>query len=406
MARGHEKTLNESMASLVGQKAVSDETMVQLRELQRESETYKNLYQTFLQRYQEAIQRQSFPVTEARTISAATRPVVPSAPKGGVVMALAGLMGLLLGAGIGALREYRDRVFRAGHQVRDELGLNLVCMLQMVPNATLPAVDPMKAPGLVHVRDTIMRYGIDNPLSGFAETLRTVKVECDLALGQRRTTKIIGIVSVLPTEGKTTISKNLASLIAMQGARTVLIDADLRNPGMTRAIARHAQAGLVEVLRGERTTDDVMLMEPDSGLSFLPAVVKKRLTQSSELLTSQQMEILLAELKTSFDYIVVDLPPVGPVIDVRAAARLFDGFLFVVEWGKTPRSIVKAALRDDDVLFEKCFGVLLNQVDMSRINLYNNDSSKNYYYGKYSSYYLDKPDKLPEKPKKTGIRRG
>lgn len=86
-----------------------------------------------------------------------------------------------------------------------------------------------------------MRHVLEMPLSGFAETLRSAKVEVDLQINAGR--KVIGIVSVMPGEGKTTTAKNLASLIALQGARVLLIDADFRNPGMTRRMAPMLRPG-------------------------------------------------------------------------------------------------------------------------------------------------------------------
>ena len=126
------RNLDKSMASLVSQKAVSNETLVSLRELEREADVFKNLYETFLQRYQDAIQRQSFPNSEARVITPASLPGAPSWPKGSIVLAFSALLGLLAGSAIGVYREAKDRVFRVAHQVRDELGLDLIGMLPAV----------------------------------------------------------------------------------------------------------------------------------------------------------------------------------------------------------------------------------------------------------------------------------
>ena len=94
------------------------------------------------------------------------------------------------------------------------------------------------------------------------------------------------------------------------------------------------------------------------------------------------MHNLLAEAGKSFDYIVADLPPLGPVVDVRAAAAMFDAFIFVVEWGKTPRNMVQSCLAAETALSDKCVGVLFNKADMKKIHLYEDDSSKELYYEK------------------------
>jgi succinoglycan biosynthesis transport protein ExoP len=130
-----------------------------------------------------------------------------------------------------------------------------------------------------------------------------------------------------------------------------------------------------------------LLSEPDSGLFFLPAVIKKRVQHSSEILSSAGMRNVLAEAGKAFDYVIIDVPPLGPVVDVRAAGSMFDAFLFVVEWGRTPRIMVQNMLTSDNSLFEKTVGVLFNKVNLEKINLYEGYGSKDYYYSRYSKYY-------------------
>jgi succinoglycan biosynthesis transport protein ExoP len=393
VARAKEQSLSASMSGLVDVSAGTNETLVQLRELERESETYRNLYQTFMQRYQEALQQQSFPINEARVITVATPPTAASFPKRGLVLGLSLIVGAMAGCGLGALREYRDRVFRVASHVRDELGLEFLGMVQAVEAvATLRNVaEEGEQSKMIRPANSLQRYSIDHPLSSFSETLRTAKVALDLSLGDRRP-RIVGVISALPNEGKSTVAKNLASLLAHLGARTLLIDADLRNPGLSRGIARQADAGILEAIRGDRPLHELLHSEPDSGLVFLPAVIKKRVQHPSEVLSSLGMRNLLAEAGKSFEYIIVDLPPLGPIVDVRAAASLFDSFLFVVEWGRTPRAVVQSVFASDALMYEKCAGVIFNKVNLKRVRLYENSGSKYYYYSRYAKYYQKDKD--------------
>jgi polysaccharide biosynthesis transport protein len=391
VSRAREVNLNEMMATLIGQKAASNETMVHLRELEREADVFKNLYDTFLQRYQDALQRESFPNSEARVISPASHPEFPSWPKTPIVLVGSAFLGLLLGFGVAAYREEKDRVFRVAHQVRDELSLGFIGMLPAVASEVIVRERENPEPRHIQLNSTIQKFVITAPLSGFAEVLRSAKVEVDLALAKKEGPKVIGIVSVLPSEGKTTVAKNLGSLLSFLGCRTLLIDSDLRQPGLTRGIASHASFGLLEVLRGDCSLEEALLLESESGLSVLPAVVKKKLYQSSELMSSDEMAKLFEDAGKKFAYIVVDLPPVGPVIDVRAAGHLFDAFLLVIEWGKTPRSVVKSAMVEDRELYQKCTGVIYNKVNPEKLRLYNSEGAKSYYYHKYGNYYIDKP---------------
>ncbi len=388
VARDRQKNLEDQVAQAKGISASANDSQVQLRELEREAETYKNLYQTFLQRYQEAIQQQSFPVTEARIITNPSIPEKPSAPKKPLVLTLSALLGLMAGAGIGAFREFRDRFFRTGDQISSALGLEFLGTIPLAADA-----GPVKSADTSHKRaiiktSKIADQVIDHPLSAFAETLRSAKIAVDIYTGAKKP-KIIGLVSVLPGEGKSTVSVNFAELLAVQGARVLLIDADLRNPGATRMLGRHAEAGVLEVIQDGASVWDLLLVNPKTKLAFLPAIVKRRIPYSSELLASEGMDRLLAQASERFDYIVVDLPPLAPVVDARAVASKMDAFLFVVEWGRTARNVVRKTLEHSPTIVNKCAGVVLNKVDNNKMKLYQQYGSSEYYYSRYSSYYRE-----------------
>jgi len=386
IAKSRLESLQGNLKTMMAQTAGDNKTLVELRELERESETYKELYKTFLSRYQEAIQQQSFPITDARVITTATPPLKPSWPKKTLVLALGLVLGAFAGAGAAYLLEIRDQVFRTADQVQTELGLEFLGLLPVlhVSNHRPPGAESKG--GLLGPVAPTMRYALTAPLSGFAETLRATKVAADIALRNRRP-KVIGVVSVLPSEGKTTVSKNLASLMASLGSKTILIDADLRNPGLSRALDPTSTDGLVEILQGKKSITEVALREADSNLTILPAVVHRKMTNSSELLSSQGMRMLLSRIGEVYDYIILDLPPIAPVIDVRAAADMVDAFVFVVEWGKTPRSLVRSTLEVETEIMDKCVGVILNKVDQEKMKLYEGSEYRNYYYSKYSKYY-------------------
>lgn len=362
---------------------------VQLRELERESETYKNLYQTFLTRYQESVQQQSFPVTEARII---TQPVVaakPSAPKTLLVLALAIVLGGATGAGIGVFREFRDRFFRTGDQVREELELDYVGPVPMSTRTSVKAIRNRQHSDatLVSKSNKFANYVVDHPFSAFAETLRAAKVAADSYIGRKKP-KVIGFVSSLPNEGKSTISINFAELLASQGLRVLLVDADLRNPGATRQLGRHAERGVLEVLRDDVPLMDLTLKSP-TGLVFLPAILKHRVPNSSDLLASDAMDRLLAQASAHFDYVVLDLPPLAPVIDARAISDKLDAYLFVIEWGRTARRMVRKILAANPAVNAKCCGAILNKVDSKKMNLYREYGSSEYYEKKYTAYYQE-----------------
>ena len=151
-------------------------------------------------------------------------------------------------------------------------------------------------------------------------------------------------MSVLPHEGKTTVAANFAGLMAANGARTLLIDADLRNPGLSRSLSVAPGEGAGRGYRRRSSLAECVHGGPQDQACIIPAVTRGRLSHTSELISGPGMRDLIAEARKSFDFIVVDLPPLGPVIDAKAFAALADGLVIVAEWGDTPRTLVRTAL--------------------------------------------------------------
>jgi capsular exopolysaccharide synthesis family protein len=199
---------------------------------------------------------------------------------------------------------------------------------------------------------------------------------------------VLGLTSALPNEGKSTISASLAELVAQSGARVLLVDADLRNPSLTRQLAPKATSGLIEVVQGTRTLAETVWIEPITKLEFLPAVTGSKLAHTSEILASQKMSLLFERFKASYDYVIVDLSPVAPIVDVRTTAPLIDSYIFVVEWGRTRVDAVTHALTEAKNIHEKLIGVVLNKANISMLNRYEAHKG-NYYKNRYYSRYGD-----------------
>ena len=382
-----ERALEAQLKNQVGLSDVANKDKVTLRELTREADTYKNLYETMLQRYQESLQKQSFPVSEARVISVAAVPLLPGSPKLALSLVLGSVLGLMGGVGYGVVRELRDLGFRSASQIRDLLRLECIGVVPRISGHQLAMVPPLTSSGPGQVTGSaMMRYGTNHILSPFAETLRSAKVAVDFAVSDKGP-KVIAFASVLPTEGKSTMSKNFASLLAQLGARTVLIDADLRFSGLSDDIAPHAEKGLFHVLTQGVPVASVMMGEPDTGLFFIPAGSNIGSAHTSNLVSSPSMAQLLSEVGAHADYIIVDLPPLGPVVDVRAAVKYFDGVLFVLEWGATSRDLVVEAFEANPQVYDKCIGVILNKVDTHRLHFYTSKVPQDGLHKKYAAYY-------------------
>ena len=179
----------------------------------------------------------------------------------------------------------------------------------------------------------LLRYVVDSPLSAFAESIRAVKVSVDL-IGAAKSNKVIGITSSLPNEGKSTIAASLAQLSADGGARVILVDCDLRKPSLSQKLVPNATPGLIDVINDPASLDKVIWSDPSTRLSFLPVGTRSRLIHTSEILASDAMKRLFVRLRESYEYVIVDLSPVAPVVDVRSATHLLDSYVFVIRMGK------------------------------------------------------------------------
>lgn len=396
VAKSREASLRTNVGDLSDQSSRSGQSGVELRGLEQKAQALATLYQSFLARYAEASQQRSFPIAQARVISQAGDPVAASSPRKTMVLGLSLVLGLFAGAGAGAVREFRERFFRTAEDVQNALDVKFLGYLPIVGPSFRGKATPNGADGPDQPeapRETtiprILRVAINAPASSFAETLRNVKLASDVVL-PRDPCKVLGFVSVLPDEGKTTVAANFAGLLAAGGARTLLIDCDLRNPGLTRGLPLLPERGLVEaVVGGDQRWQNTLLFDRKTRLAILPAVIRGRLAHTSELISGPGMRDLIEAARQSFDYIVVDLPPLGPVVDAKAFAPLADGFVLVAEWGATPRALVRSALQAEPVIAAKTLGLVLNKTDVRQLPRYGLFGSAEQYLDRYSSYYVE-----------------
>ena len=319
IAKAREQSLQSSLAASVAGSQTTNKAQVELRQLESAAQTYRALYDGFQQRYMDAVQQQSSPMTEARVISRATRPSTKTSPKSFLVLGVATMGGLALGIALGILREISDRVFRTSGQVETELKTECLALVPRTkPSDKVRSVGIGTSAGVSSSRVVALGAGvsrevIDLPLARFAELIRAVKVGMDLS-GMDKPARVIGVTSSLPNEGKSTVATALAQLSAHSGARVILVDCDLRKPSLSKELAPNATAGLIEVVTGSASLEEVIWTDPSTKLSFLPVVARSRLTHTHEILASNALRRLFDQLHDRYDYIIVDLSPLAPVV--------------------------------------------------------------------------------------------
>jgi polysaccharide biosynthesis transport protein len=387
IAKQRQESLEKDLARAVSQSQESNKAQISLRELESSAQSFRTLHDSFLRRYTESIQQESFLITEARIISRATRPLSKSGPKTKLILALVCFGGIGLGVAAGFIREAMDRVFRTTGQV--ETGLNAPCVA-LVPlvNDASTAGSPVLPPvgSKVIARDRGVCWAVaEQPLSRFAEAIRCVKLAADLNIASKAH-KVIGFTSALPHEGKSTVAVALGQLVSQVGGTVIVVDCDLRNPSLSRTLAPNATLGIIDVLSGEHSLEDTIWRDGPGGMAFLPALSRSHIFHTSEVLASEPTKALFENLRERYHYVIADLPPLAPLIDVRATPHLVDGYFLVVEWGRTKIDVVQHALNTAPGVYEALLGAILNKANMEFMSRYEMHRGK-YYYNKHFARY-------------------
>jgi exopolysaccharide transport family protein len=394
VAKQRQQEVEKRMSEAVEQSRSTNLAELTIRELESKAKSLRSLHDSFLQRYVGAAQQESFPIAEARVMYPAVPPQSKSKPKGTQILALGLMGGLGLGLGLGLFRELMDRVFRTSAQIESTLGLPC---LSLVPALRSEKASTSKAASWSSDHDMrqrkissgsiFHRTVVGRPLSRFAESIRGIKLAIDLN-PSKSSNRVIGITSALPNEGKTTIAASLAQLIAHSGKSVIVVDCDLRNPSLTASLAANATAGVVDVICQGRPLEETIWRDPKTNLAFLPAFSQTPVLHTSEMLAAESMRKLFDQLRLTYDYVIVDLPPLTPLVDVRSTTTFIDCFVLVVEWGQTKVDVVKHALHTAPNIQECLIGAVLNKTDIKMMSRYDTPRSDYYREDHYIRYGL------------------
>jgi succinoglycan biosynthesis transport protein ExoP len=287
------------------------------------------------------------------------------------------MLGLLLGAGAAIGSEWAAGVFRTPNLLKQVTDIDCVIL------PTVKANRGRKAFGSTESM-LVEEFVLDAPYSRFTEALRNIKALINTAQFVDGV-KVIGVVSSVAEEGKTTIAANLAALMMTNsGARTLIIDGDLHRRLLTKKLAPNAREGLIEALVDPSRLATLVCKRKRSGVDVLPCVHLTRVPNAAELLGSPQMEQLLVAARKAYDCVVIEIAPIMSVVDVKMIERFIDRFIFVVEWGQTKRRLVLEALSEAQIIRERVIGIVLNKADplaLRSIEAYKGNRFRDYYEG-------------------------
>jgi polysaccharide biosynthesis transport protein len=383
VALSREASLQDSLDKLKGVSTSSGPAQVRLHELQREAEANRTLYESYLARAKETTSQESLEMPDSHIVTKASVPLAPSAPKTSLILGLALLLGLGAGAISAFVVDYLDSRVKTLEQVEKISGVPALTALPRINTrelagrarrgrSELGGYNP-KTAGLLppSLQPPLMRYAIEEPGTFFAEAIRAIRLSIQRSL-RVEPTKIVLVTSALDSEGKTTLASNLALSLATLGINTILVDGDLRNPGLTRALCPHADAGLMHVATGQVPLGRARLLDRSTGLSILPSPEIAGLDADAitELMFSEQIVDLLDHLRRHYEVVIIDSPPLVPLVDGRALAELADRIVLAVAWDQTPREVVSHTVNLLSPVYDRLLGTVLTQVDLSRLRFY------------------------------------
>ena len=370
---------------------VMSEKMVQYNILRREAEANKALYDGLLTKLKEAGISAGLRSSNVRIVDPAMIPSSPARPAKARNIALAFLVGLVGGIGLALLREYLDNTVKTPDDIET---LARLPSLAVVP-AFGDGASSKKRAGLL---PGVSSDGHDKrielvaqhlPKSHVAEAFRALRTA--LLLSQpARPPQVILVTSALPREGKTTVAGNLAVTLAQLGDKTVLVDADLRKPGIGRLLnlGTGKHTGLSSYLAGVSSLD--LITVPHPAVPNLAAIPTGPLPPNpADLLSSHRLTDAIAELRTKYKFIVLDSPPIMAATDAVILSVQVDGVLLVVRSGETPK---EAFTRTCDLLTSvksHLLGIVLNAVNASAPDYYYSYRYYPYSYGYGPQEVLD-----------------
>ncbi len=358
-------------ARQLGTRALSYDTQ------KKEVDAAKQVLDSLMSRSKETDVAAELTSTNIRIVDPAAVPGSPIRPRPVRDVALGILLGAFLGIGLAFFLEYLDNTVKTPDDVRQHLGTPL---LGVVPELT-------EAENTVL---TVLNTALDQR---FVEGYRVVRTALSYSWSEPGS-RIVAVTSTAPGEGKTLTAVNLALTLAAQEGRTLLIDADLRKPATNALLPGNRTPGLSDVLVGKAKASEAIQQLPDTTLAYLGSGTE--VPSPADLLTNRTMRGLLDTLRKTYDWIVIDTPPVGAVSEPLILAPLTDGVILVTGAEMVPRKAVRHTLERVHDTGARILGVVLNRAQVDK---------HSYYYSHYYGHYYGRHYGT-QTPKRHGRRHG
>ena len=376
-ARAREAMLGKALDQQKLEANQLNEKAIEYSILKRDLDANRTLYEGLLQKLKEAGVSAGLRSSNIRIVDNARVPTFPVVPNTTRNLAMSLIGGLLAGIFLALLLEALDSTVRGSEEAQALTGLP---SLGFIPHSNLlgglsyPSKSIRAALPMISTPNPSALIAQMHPNSEIAESFRSLRTSILLSAAKR--THTIMFTSPLPQEGKTTTCVNMAIVLAQRGGKILLVDADLRRPGIHRAFGLPNSAGLSNVLAGLDSFENVVQSySPQSNLFILSTGPVP--PQPAELLGSDRMQELLEKFRQSYDQVILDSPPVNLVTDAAVLSPLMDAVFLVVRSGKTSKNALRHAREQLQQIKAPLTGIVVNDTQ-----LYSADYHYRHYHGK------------------------
>ncbi|WP_281982817.1 GumC family protein [Thalassorhabdomicrobium marinisediminis] len=362
------RNLERSAADFEAQIERQSADLIRLQQLNREAESIRLLYETFLTRLNETAAQQGVQQPDSVVLSNAVVPQVTSAPRKSLILAMSGILGLMLGGLIVLLLEARRRGVRTATDLQNRTGLPVLGQIPLI-------AEKKRAKTIAYIRD--------KPASAAAEAIRNLRTGV-LYSNIDNPPQVVMITSSIPSEGKTLTSISLAMNLAAAGGKVLLIEGDIRRRTFGSYFKNLKSRGVVSVLTDEAPLSDAVQHYKDFGIDVLAG--EDSMVNAADLYSSKRFAKMVANAREVYDHIVIDTPPVLVVPDARIIANVADALLVCVKWDSTSVDQIDETLRLFRVDSTPVTGVVLTQVNPKGMKRYGYGGAYGAY-GKYGGRY-------------------
>lgn len=364
-AEAEEKAAKEELGLVEKDMAEVLQKVSKYKRVDLELVAARELYTSYLKKQGETQAISGVSLGSVRVIDHAEIPVTPYRPRIILNLGVAGLLGIMLGVGLMFVSEQLDDRILSPKEIEAFVGVNV---LGIIPKLTAPAGEGEK-PLVLGEHSTLPEF----------EAFRGLRAEVTTRLEGVSGCRMVAVLSALSAEGKSTVAVNLAKVLAMDGRRVLLFDADMRRPTVKRDHGNKGQAGLEAVLKGEAPLESAIQRGNIEGVDIIGMSLGT--SHAAELAGSAAFDEIFKKVSASYDYVIVDSAPVIPASESPLIARRCTAAIMVVRERKTSRSVAQVAVRRLHGMGVTLLGTVLNGADPK-------GGGYGYGYYGYQSYYL------------------